>query len=255
MNDTNAPDAPEKLQTRPERRFEGRRRFVGIVLVGILLIGCGLLVNFMSNPLGGIGSIGRVEPTRTRTPRPTIRAEIVTPPTLAATPIPTQGRPSSGMPVIAGSSTVVATGGYLVCWANQDILLDDKSIVPKDAMLRITGWTAARGGMVELQNLWIAESSVRCNGDPRQYERPFVMVPTRAVRSNAGASSAPTIIYLPAPTSAVPLATATPINGVWLDGTCWRVNLNYVSEIWVNGAGVSNGLYCGVKDLRVVVTK
>lgn len=255
MNDqSSAPDAPEKLQTRPERRFEGRRRFVGLVLVGILLVGCGLLVKFMSNPLGGMNNIVQVAPTQTRTPRPTIRSQIITPPTLE--PTATAIRPSSGMPVVSTSTSnsAGATGAFLVCWANQDILLDDKSIVPKDAMLRITGWTAARGGMVELQNLWVGESQVRCTGDPRQYERPFVMIPTRAVRVSAGAGApvGPTIIYAPTNTPAPPVI-ATPTNGLWIDGSgCWHLNVDGVREIWVNGKGVSNGLYCAVNDLRVV---
>ena len=255
---TSAPDAPEKLQTRPEKRFEGRRRFVGIVLVGIVLVGVGLFFKFMSNPLGGMGAIGRVEPTQTRTPRPTIRGQIVTPPTLAPTATATATiRPSSGMPVVSTSSpnSAGATGGYLTCWANQDILLDDKSIVPKDAMLRITGWTAARGGMVELQNLWVGESQVRCTGDPRQYERPFVMIPTRSARVNAGAGAAPagpTIIYAPTAVPAPPVVV-TPTNGMWIDSSgCWHLNVDGVREIWINGRGVSNGLYCAVNDLRVV---
>jgi hypothetical protein len=52
------------------------------------------------------------------------------------------------------------------------------------------------------------------------------------------------------------VATPTRVIGMWFnpDG-CLVINVEYVREIWVNGKGVSNGLYCNVNDVRIVVTK
>jgi hypothetical protein len=248
--------APEKIQTRPERRFEGRRRFYSIILVGILLIIAGVVARGFANPMAGSENIGRVPAT----PTPVavmIRPTVVRPPA-PVEPSATPLRPASNMPSV---STTATGGGALTCWANKDIALDDKTIIPRDAMLRITGWTAARSGMVELQNLWIAETDVRCNGDPRQYERPFVMIPTRP-RASAAAGGETKIVYVPVtatpnPNAVAPVvATPTRVIGMWFnpDG-CLVINVEYVREIWVNGKGVSNGLYCNVNDVRIVVTK
>lgn len=257
MSDNSAPiKGPETLPTRPERRFEGRRKFIGLGVIGILLVFAWFILRAFQNPMGGVGSIGMKPPTATATRvRATITVVSIAAPTVAptATTLPTV-RPGTAM-IAANQNPGTNLQSALTCWANEDIALDDKSIVPRDAMLRITGWTAARGGMVELQNLWIAETKVRCNGDPRVYERPFVMVPTRA-RSNAtgGASDAPRIVYVPVTaTPGAPIPTPTPINGMYLDGTgCWRLNLEGVREIWINGKGLSNGVYCAVNDIRIV---
>ncbi|MBI5303769.1 MAG: hypothetical protein HY868_16660 [Chloroflexi bacterium] len=253
---TDSPAAPEKLQTRPEKRFEGRRKFIGLFVIGIVLVGLWFILKAFSNPMGGISEIGK---PATPIPSPiratiTVRS-IAAPATPVVTPTSTV-RPGSAVQTI-GTGVNPSTGN-LTCWANQDVALDDKLIIPRDAMLRVGGWTAARGGMVEVQGQWVNESAVRCTGDVRVYERPFVMVPTKARSSASGATSNETtrIVYVPitaTPGVVTPAATPTPSNGMWFDGAgCWRVNVDYVREIWVNGKGVSNGTYCAVNDIRIV---
>ncbi len=57
---------------------------------------------------------------------------------------------------------------------------------------------------------------------------------------------------VPKPTVVIP--TPMPVlKGIYMDGACWRVDVDGVKEIWVNGKGVSNGMFCGVSEIRVVV--
>ena len=248
---------PETIQPRPERRFEGRRKFYGIILVGIILVIVGVVTKGLMNPMAGAENIGRIAATPTATVR-VLRPTVVNPPAPAEPTMTPIARPQSAM--LNVPATVSAGGGSMTCWANKDISLDDKTIIPRDAMLRITGWTAAIGGMVELQNIWIAETDVRCTGDPRQYERPFVMIPTRVRSASAGGDTK--IVYVPitatpnphAPALVVP--TPTRVIGMWFNADgCLVINVEYVREIWVNGKGVSNGTYCNINDVRIVVNK
>ena len=57
-----------------------------------------------------------------------------------------------------------------------------------------------------------------------------------------------------APALVVP--TPTRVIGMLFNADgCLVINVEYVREIWVNGKGVSNGTYCNINDVRIVVNK
>jgi hypothetical protein len=137
-------------------------------------------------------------------------------------------------------------------------------------MVRITGMTAAYGGLLETSGAWVPVSKFNCERSVDDLEKPYIATPAKkgsapmpgvdpegwTVVAGAPLTNAyppritPPIVNAP---TATPLPTPTPINGFWRDGDCWQVNLQGVREIWINNTGVSTGRFCNVNDIRVTL--
>ncbi len=235
------------IQERPEKAFERRRRIFFMSLALVVVAGLLFIFQHVTSPMDVspmFGNSAKAPPARTPVPvAPTATAVVIVLPTRIS---------------LDTSATVVH--GELSCFANVDTAAD-QGLIPADAQVQVTGYTAARGGMVQVYGQWFPSTNFRCSGDVRQLERPFILpgTPTRARSSGLAVVApqptvlAPTLAPVPIYT-AVPAPTATPVTGIWWVGpTCWQVNLQGVREIYINGKGTSNGTYCGVNDFRVVI--
>jgi hypothetical protein len=249
-----------KSATNPQSKFEGRRKFWIVALVAGMVLVCGVAARGLMNPFGGFNLVAT-----TPTLQPTKFA------VTAATPTPMIVQAIPPMTPTRRVSTSGGVGTTVTCWAVADVKLGDGSIIPNGAMVRVTGMTAAYGGLLETNGSWVPVVKFNCERGVEDLEKPYVATPAKKGSApnvspytdpegyyvNAGApltqAQPPRVITAtPMPTLS-PMPTATPINGVWRDGDCWIVNLDGVREIWMNGQGVSKGRFCNVNDLRVIV--
>ena len=159
--------------------------------------------------------------------------------------------PQVTMPTAAPTAALV--NGTMQCWAIADFQTREGT-VPAEAQVRVFGYTKAKGGMVLAGTDWVSVSVIRCDGDLNQLERPYIVpgTPTREPRAAAPVVAPPVVIVQTAVPA--PVVQPTPVNGLWTSGfNCWTINVEGVSQIWVNGKGVGVGTYCGVTDLHIVV--
>lgn len=221
---------PERLNTplRPERMFGmGRKVRLAVILAGFLFV-IGFILQQCNRPLE-ISSMAKSANAASPSQTP-LRMELPQVATLA---------PAISTPAVVGDS--------VNCWALVDVDLGPL-VIPAESLVRVTGWTGARGGLVQVQGSWEPESDFRCAVSPHAFERPYLMSPSPTAARYSQPSVVRTVIVT------VPAPTSTPVNGIWRDADgCWMVNLSGVREIWVNGRGTSNGKYCGITDFRVVV--
>jgi hypothetical protein len=230
----------------PERQFQLRRLIV-IILLGVFLIGlCGWMAQGLLNPLGN----GKKE----LIPVKTSSAAAVTAVVITATPLPVVGRVGAG----------------LDCVAVTDIL-SSNVFIPAHGKVIVSGFTFARGGLVEISGAgWFEQGYVRCNGDLRNVERPYLPTFTPTVRVGStqvvGVSTATSVIryvqkestpyptYTPYPTSIANFAMSGVFNGVWFDSNnCLHLAIYGVREIYINGAPAVGGtVVCDVREFRVV---
>lgn len=249
------------LATRPENAFVRRRLLMAVGLIFILLAACGTIWMQVSDPGRSMREGLKAQENAMRTTEAQTRAAktaVITPaPTrivVEAMPAPPTAAATAPRVAVTQNNVPAQPAGSLTCWANEDLPLG-LGIYPRDSLVRVTGWTAARGGMVDIEGVWFSEKQVRCNGDVRALERTFMLVPTKTPAPyRAPAAATPVIVYVPAPTVA-PQPTGQQ-NGITVERSgCINVHIWGVSEIWIDGKGVSSGTYCGVREMKIVVTK
>jgi hypothetical protein len=258
-SDTQNLGAPEKMQralgTRPEKAFERRRKTIFLSLALIVVA----IVLFILQKCGEPVKVNGLMDANSAQ-----AAAVLPSPTAVKVAIPA---PDSALVPTQVVRLPAPVNGQVICYATRDVPAGETGFIPAQAQVRVTGYSAARSGMVEIEGGWYSLAGFRCDGDVTALERPFRMaltptpvrksvsvaaVPAQAIPVNPSPVIVPTLLPYPAAT-----ATATPDNrnGIWLENGCWRVRLEGVQEIWVNGKGTSNGLYCGATEIRFVIAK
>lgn len=244
---------PEQLdkwtaRPRPEKKFEGRRRvYFSLLVAG--LIGLALFVcSGLSNPFGGVKNAVSIAAS--------------TPSGAAPTSIPTLVL-SAGQIRPIGSDQGVKDAA-ITCRLIGDVL-HNNVLLPADSMVYVTGWSAARGGVVQFavgnSPQWFPATSVRCFDDVRKLEKPFHVeytpTPTVSRRTSSVSSEAPSapiirvVTAFPLPT--LVQITPTPRPGIYIDSYgCWVISVEGVKAIYVDGRGVSVGTFCGITELKVI---
>lgn len=263
---------PEALSTLPVKRFERRR---AIILVGGIALTCIVayfIIQGFSHPMSGTSNLIPVKASATSTKY----AQAVTtsaPVVVVAPPISTVA-PTATPRKVTISGAVTSNLSAATCWANIDVSVGDGTTIPSGAMVRVSGTTGAHGGLIEVDGVWLPVNKFICDGDLTALEKPYRETSTTKKPVQPGAAPVaakpvqpfvdygyPTVIagqpIVLHPSTPTPAATATPIptpNGFYRDvNGCIVVTMNGVKEIWINSKGVSTGVYCDVRELRVVV--
>lgn len=240
---TDVPVSPESLRpaTRPERKFELRRAVMLIILVlGILLL-CQPIIAGVFNPSKGTDRL-----------LDSARAQAVTPTVVSQFQIDSRAQP------LGQSLSQIRGDISIACRAIYDFDLNGIR-VPANAQVIATGYTAALGGLVEVTtgtvHDWVSGNSLRCFDDVRRLEKPYslptaTMTPTSRRQSVVQAAPISTPL---APVVVTVIAAAPTFKGVWVDDSgCWHVTIEGVKQIFVDGKGVSIGVYCNSSEIKVI---
>lgn len=259
ITDEKLGDVGQEASQRPENRFKLGRL---LALVGCVLLVCGfsaVVINNLSHPTSGMdsfGNIGRKTPTLSTVG---MLGDLgrATPTLISFAPSQSNRPPTS-----------------LDCTAVTD-LENGRVVIPAASKILATGFTFSGSGMVEVSGFgWVSQGWVRCSGDLRILEKPYIVTvtptflpsPTIVREISPVATATARIIYL----KADPLPTYTPyptpsgfgyassdvtLNGMWFDGAgCLHVSIYGVKEIYVNDAAASGGsVFCDVRNFKVVV--
>ena len=245
----NLPPEVFQVEERPERSFEGRRRIWIIIILVLLFLFVAFVMQKCATPTSGAENLLRTGNPPTKSGNPTPTAIVGALPQLISTPLPSQP-----------TAIPIKPGGSVVCRANGDVL-GSSFILPANSLVRVTGYSQARGGIVQIEGKWFNAADFRCEQDYTVLEVPYKIDATATrERSSALAIPQPPLpipsLSIPFPTSTpIPSPTATPLNGIWRDGDCWQVQVNGVEAIYVNGRGTSTGRYCVVNEIRIVINK
>ncbi len=245
--------------TRPENRFLKYRK-IALALIAIPV--CFWLVALLQacgKPIGGVKVAGGA---------PTVQVASAS----GARDVVIQVPQGGVLPTVKPGNGVPASGAS--CHAVADVKTSSGLILPGGALVKVSGYSKVRGGLIMTDYGWLAAGEFDCGVSLQAIEIPYVpststLIPTgRAVvrpavqvqvsTSTPVPTSVPqVIINMPypgsSPTSAALVGQGVTRYGLGTD--CWKFDVAGVKQIWMNGSIPVNGgsVVCGVTEFRVIV--
>lgn len=241
--------APEYVspikQSKNETRFYALMRYRRYAFIGLMVLVLCAPMYYLVSQMGGRSSAAS-------NPTPMFAPSVVV--------------PTSFVERVERSKTRVASS--MDCYSLRDIRMDDY-LIPVRSRVRVSGFTYASGGLVEIGGAWIPQGFVDCGEGLDQLESAYLptVTPTKVVTpvSLVPVSTQTPIIryvnpspyptYTPYPTPVAVSSGSADVNGIWFDVSgCIHFSMFGIREIYVNGRPAAGGMVvCDVRDFRVIV--